>query len=72
MQNVHLLQVHIQRNRAWLQKHTEGEELRSQVSQKPSDEGINYLHLRGKGGKGRPKLCRLPGGNPKLKLYFYI
>lgn len=28
MQNVHLLQVHIQRNRAWLQKHTEGQELR--------------------------------------------
>ena len=29
MQNVHLLQVHIQRNRAWLRKHTEGQELSS-------------------------------------------
>lgn len=29
MQKVHLLQVHIQRNRAWLRKHTEGQELSS-------------------------------------------
>lgn len=29
MQNVHLLQVHIQRNRAWLRKHTEGQALSS-------------------------------------------
>lgn len=32
MQNVHLLQVHIQRNRAWLQKHTEGQELSSYLT----------------------------------------
>ena len=29
MQKVHLLQAHIQRNRAWLRKHTEGQELSS-------------------------------------------
>lgn len=38
MQNVHLLQVHIQRNRAWLRKHTEGQELSS------------YLQIRHKSG----------------------
>lgn len=46
MQNVHLLQVHIQRNRAWLRKHTEGQELRSQAETraepKPREVGINW------------------------------
>lgn len=51
MQNVHLLQVHIQRNRAWLRKHTEGQELRSQVEAraepKPRRAGIKWSHLGG-------------------------
>lgn len=38
MQNVHLLQAHIQRNRAWLRKHTEGQELKSCSS--------NQVHIR--------------------------
>lgn len=41
MQKVHLLQVHIQRNRAWLRKHTEGQELSSYLQIRHKSECAN-------------------------------
>lgn len=55
MQNVHLLQVHIQRNRAWLRKHTEGQELSS------------YLQIRHKSGCANLKKKGLGISNTKEK-----